>query len=192
DRQIERNAGRQEPAPGAGGLPGRRLRGRCADEHLLQPSRRGRAGVAAHALRGPRGCTGAVRVRHAPRARDVQAADQDFRRRAAHRAVRAQRNERGGHRPRRDRPGCQPVGQGAGHRQEDGRAAAAGTERQGRRRPGCRGRSGRGRRHAGRHPAGVGGTGLQRQGSAGGAEGAAPGRRRERRHQARAQGACAV
>ena len=40
DRQIDRDAGRQEPAAGAGGLQRRRLRGRRAHEHLLQPARR--------------------------------------------------------------------------------------------------------------------------------------------------------
>jgi hypothetical protein len=42
---------------------GRRLRGRRAHEHLLQPARAGREGHAAHALRGARGRADPVRLR---------------------------------------------------------------------------------------------------------------------------------
>ena len=76
------------------------------------------------------------RLRHQRRARGLPPADQDFRRGAAHGAVGAQRHERGRHRPGRDGAGRRPAGQGAGHRQEDGRAPAAGTQGQVRRRPG--------------------------------------------------------
>ncbi len=63
---IGRVSGRllcQEPAAGAGRGGRRRLRSRRADEHLLQPARDGRDGDAAHAPRGARGRAHPLRLR---------------------------------------------------------------------------------------------------------------------------------
>jgi len=62
DRSPLRNSSRKNPPESAGRLPGRRLRGGGADEHLLQPARAGWEGDAADPPRHPRGCPHPVRV----------------------------------------------------------------------------------------------------------------------------------
>ena len=75
------------------------------------------------------------------RARGIPPTHQDLRRRAAHGAGRHERHERGRHRPGRHAAGRQPAGQGARASARRPPGAPAGAQGQDRRRPGPRGRS---------------------------------------------------
>jgi hypothetical protein len=134
DRQTDRHPGRTQPTAGRGGLQRRRLRGRRAHEHVLQPAQHRREGVAAHALRGARGRADPVRLRQRGGARGVPPAHQDHRRGPAHGARAAVGHERGGAGPGHHHAGAGPAREDSRHRQEDRRAAAAGAQGQARRR----------------------------------------------------------
>ena len=91
DRPPHRNPRREEPAAAPARRAGRCVRGRRADEHVLQPARHRRARCAVHAPRRPRGRAPALRLRHRAGAPRVPATPEDQRRRCADRAVGAVR-----------------------------------------------------------------------------------------------------
>ena len=134
--KLTRDAGREEPAAGAGGLQWRRLRGRRADEHVLQPARPRREGRrcsrTSSCARTRRSCSASARAGEREAFRQlIKISGVGPRTALSVLSGMSRRRPRAG----RHAAGRRPAGEGARHRQEDGRTPAARTQGQARRRP---------------------------------------------------------
>src|ERR1700674_3978033 len=121
DRPPFGDAGREESAADSPRRQRRRVRNRRADEHVLKPAERRRQRRPVHAPCRARGRAPPVRLRIGKRAARIPAADQDQRRRSAHRALGVVgpvgcRARAGGH-----DAGVGPSHQDTGHRQKNRR-----------------------------------------------------------------------